>query len=129
MKKMNKANISSILTGLLCGIIMALIMLYMMIRISFRMNGFSFLLVIAAGCAVPLCLGFVRKMNLSASLTEITAVVTSFLITCLYGLAAGRPADLAAENMLIREVVPLSALVHGCAAAAVVLWNRMTIRD
>ncbi len=126
---MNKTNILSILMGLLGGVLMALIMLYMMIRISFTLKGWNAVLALLLAMAVPLCFGFVRKLNLSASLCETAAVITSFLITCLYALAAGRPADLEAENTLLQEVLPASALLHGAALAAVVVWNRMTGRE
>ena len=126
---MNKTNILSILMGILCGVLMALIMLYMMIRISFSLKGLNAAAAVLLAMAAPLCFGFVRKMNLSASLCETAAVITSFLITCLYALAAGKPADLNAENTLLQEVLPVTSLLHGAALAAAVLWNRMTGRD
>lgn len=126
---MNKTNILSILMGLFGGVLMALIMLYMMIRLSFSLKGWNAAAAVLLAAAVPLCFGFVRKLNLSASLCETSAVITSFLITCLYAAAAGRPADLNAGNTLLQEVLPMTSLLHGAALAAVVLWNRMTGRD
>ena len=125
----NRANISSVLMGILGGILMSFVILHVMRSMSFHLSGFSILPAVLAACALPLCYGFVRKMNLSASLTEVFAVLISFLITILYGMAAGKPADIAAENTLIRDLLPLSALLHGCAMVTVVLFNRFAWKD
>ena len=126
---MNKANISSVLMGILGGILMSFVILHIMRSMSFHLSGFRILPAVLAACALPLCYGFVRKMNLSASLTEVFSVLTSFIITILYGIAAGKPADITAGNTLIWDLLPLSALLHGCAMAAVVLFNRFAWKD
>ncbi len=126
---MNRTNISSIAAGMLGGILMALVMLYMMIHLSFHLSGFSAVLATVLAAGLPLCFGVVKRLNLSASLFETAAVVTSFLITLLYGMVAGNPADLAAENTLLQEMLPVSAILHGCALAAVVLWNSILVRE
>ncbi len=125
----NKANILSVLMGILGGILMSFVILYIMRGLSFHLSGLRILPAVLAACALPLCYGFVRKMNLSASLTEVFAVLTSFVITILYGLAAGKPADITTENTLIKDILPLSALLHGCAMIAVVLFNRYAWKD
>lgn len=126
---MNRTNISSVAAGMLGGVLMALVMLYMMIHMSFRLEGFSAVIAVILSAALPLCFGFVKRLNLSASLFETAAVISSFLITLLYGTVAGNPADLAAENTLLQEVLPMSAILHGCALAAVVFWNSIPGRE
>ena len=126
---MKKSSLLSILLGVLSGIIMALIMVLAMINMSFSFTPLTAVCSIILACAFPMCLNFVKKNGFSASICETVCVVTSFAICCIYGMVAGRPGDLSQENTLIKLVVPMALILHGCALVFTVVWNTFFVRD
>lgn len=116
-----KRKIISSLIGLGTGLFMSILVLYMLITNFFTIASFSFVLIVLAGCAAPLCLSFLRKTEWNIFLSQCVMIVTSFVITLLYGMYVNSALAVYGFSSIFLQVLSSSAIVHGLSFVTTVL--------
>jgi hypothetical protein len=109
--------------GLGLGLIMSILVLYMMTASIFTVQSLAFVISLIAVCAFPLCAGVVRKYEeISVLIIQIVMILTSFVITLIYGSYVGHSEALTGiYNNLFLRVLLVSSLQHGIALITVLI--------
>lgn len=109
----------SVLMGLSAGLFMSILVLYMMIESFFEITSFGFLCTAFACCALPLCLTFLYRTQWRVFLVQCTMILTSFIITLIYGgFVTYSGAGASSLPSLWIQVLSASALLHGLSLAS-----------
>ncbi len=113
-----KKIVFGILLGIACGLVMSILVLYMMISGVLTFASAAFFLSVIAASALPLCLNAVKSESVSMFAAQIAMIVTSYVITLIYGAYIAHSAALIAlyDNVFGR-VAGLSSIIHGVALA------------
>lgn len=129
MSDKTKQNLISVLIGLGAGVFMCLLVLNMMIACFFDMASISYDLILVAAAAVPLCLSFLKKWEWNVLLIQIVMIVTSFVITMIYGFYVTYAGSISQYSVFWVQVAKASALVHGVSLAVSLVsagWHHHT---
>lgn len=120
MSESAKRNLFSILAGIGTGLFMSIAVLYMMIISFFDIASISYWITAAACCAIPFCLTFLRQKGWNVFLAQIMMILTSFIITAIYGgyvTYSGSAASSYPSFWL--QVLSASSLAHGLSLVCV----------
>ena len=113
-----RKTVSTAVTGLLCGVLMAAVLLYMNIANHYQIWNAGYFACLAAGIALPLCLGIFRKEYIHTAAAQLIMICISFLV--MLGYAYISSASLKYENSFYRMTQAFS-WIHLASCAAVLL--------
>lgn len=124
MSEQKKSNLYSILIGIAVGLPMSIMILFMMMTSFFDMQSPSYFITCITCVALPLCLTFLRKYQWNVLLMECFMVLTSFIITLVYGGYIARINTINyGDSSFFIQVFLASFLAHGVSILVCVLFD------
>jgi hypothetical protein len=119
---MAKKRVTTAVTGICGGILMAVLLLYMMIINTFRISNISFLPILAAACAFPLCIELIDEDVMYKGTARSIMILVSFAISLLYGKIVSDNLSIEGQGaQLFKAVLTCSAVLHGSSMAVSLL--------